>query len=286
MKERSDVEFPMWRKKVDMSLLKKCETPIPNWVSKIWDIDDEYFLTTKKVLIKILFDKTEFEGHIIKRKKDNGYRLILKFEETLGDLLKDIFLMSYMRSIEAELQREIDKNKSYESVEKDIPFWEFLDIEMNTENKIFIFKAHYTVEPQFPELFRSLVDSASLKAVQAKAFKENKISIQKQDWRPRDGLKTEIGAQNVIYTLIDSVNKLIYVGEAKLLKNRLRPNSHPEIKDWNYYRYSQLPIELDPYRVDIERMLIRDMASIFSNNKDINSISLSDYKLVNKKIDS
>jgi len=123
MKERSDVEFPMWRKKVDMSLLKKCETPIPNWVSKIWDIDDEYFLTTKKVLIKILFDKTEFEGHIIKRKKDNGYRLILKFEETLGDLLKDIFLMSYMRSIEAELQREIDKNKSYESVEKDIPFW-------------------------------------------------------------------------------------------------------------------------------------------------------------------
>lgn len=31
--ERSNVEFPMWRKKVDDSLLNDYMTPIPNWLS-------------------------------------------------------------------------------------------------------------------------------------------------------------------------------------------------------------------------------------------------------------
>ena len=37
--ERSNVEFPMWRKKVDDSLLNDLMTPIPNWLSNVWDLE-------------------------------------------------------------------------------------------------------------------------------------------------------------------------------------------------------------------------------------------------------
>ena len=35
----------------------------------------------------------------------------------------------------------------------------------------------------------------------------------------------------------------------------------------------------------IERMVIRDFATLMSNNKDIKTMSISDFKLTNEKID-
>ena len=51
---------------------------------------------------------------------------------------------------------------------------------------------------------------------------------------------TELGAENVIYTLIDEKAKLVYVGEAANLIRRFKAG-HPDIKDWDFYRYDQLP---------------------------------------------
>jgi len=45
--------------------------------------------------------------------------------------------------------------------------------------------------------------------------------IYKQEWKPREQLEYEIGAENVIYILADTVNKLLYVGEAVDLVKRL-----------------------------------------------------------------
>ena len=36
--ERNDVEHPLWRKKVDRSLLRYSVTPIPGWVGRTWSI--------------------------------------------------------------------------------------------------------------------------------------------------------------------------------------------------------------------------------------------------------
>lgn len=60
---------------------------------------------------------------------------------------------------------------------------------------------------------------------------------------------------------------------------------YPTIKDWDYFRYSVLPDKLAPYRVVLERMLIRDFASLLKNKKEVNYISISDYTLANDKID-
>jgi len=40
--ERTDVDFPLWRKKVDSSLFRYNGTTVPNWVCKVWRLDDVF----------------------------------------------------------------------------------------------------------------------------------------------------------------------------------------------------------------------------------------------------
>jgi hypothetical protein len=96
--------------------------------------------------------------------------------------------------------------------------------------------------------------------------------------------ETELGALNVIYTLIDMRNKLIYVGEAADLIRRFKAG-HSEIKDWDFYRYDQLPPMPKQNRVAMERMLIRVFASLLENKAGVLTKYISDYRLANRKID-
>src|SRR5262249_10548937 len=82
----------------------------------------------------------------------------LWFDETLSLELKHAFLMSYMRSLEGSLSAEGD-------VEYRIPFWEFLDIEFDRENRVFRFAAYYAVRPAFPHLFKRLIGSPAMKRI-------------------------------------------------------------------------------------------------------------------------
>ena len=110
-----------------------------------------------------------------------------------------------------------------------------------------------------------------------------------QDWKEKDQLVTELGAKNVIYFLLDEVNKLIYVGETgQDLKVRLSDREHYKnagIPYWTHYRFEVLPSNIDTKaRRELENMTIRAYATLFSNTKDINSFNISSYKLVNRKI--
>ena len=61
-----------------------------------------------------------------------------------------------------------------------------------------------------------------------------------QGWKPREELDSEIEVDNVLYTLIDTKSRLLYVGEASKLVQRLS-QSHQSIKNWDYYRYDVFP---------------------------------------------
>jgi hypothetical protein len=284
MLERSDIDKPMWRKKVDGTLLKDAWTPIPKWLWEVWDIENSFSKVRSKKdvngLVSISYMNTTFAGQVAKVKTGTDYRYRLYFNISLAAALCDKYLMSYMRVIESEL----DKSKNHRQVEQEISFWEFIDIEYDSENKSFLFTPYFTIKPQFPNLFAKLINSAPLKAVSAETLEKDAKTIHKQDWKPRDEYKSELGAENVIYMLLDSKKKLLYVGEAKSLKKRFN-SGHPDINGWDYYKYNVLPSNLSEYRLSIERMLIRDMASILENKQDIQYIKISDYKLANRKID-
>jgi len=282
--ERSDIDFPIWRKKVDSSLFQYRSTPIPNWACKMWSIDTTFqSISSKKnpaSKVNIIFEKINYDGWVTITTKGRKYPAFrLWFTAELQYRLKEVFIMSFMRDLESRLR------KDKERIEDDIPFWEFIDLEFDKNNRIFHLTAYYTQKPSFPELFRRLIGSPVLHRIDDELSKKSPFRIHKQDWRPREQIDFEIGTDNALYTLIDTNNKLIYIGEANNLVKRLKGN-HPTIKDWNYYRYEILPKEItEEQRLTLERMLIRYLASLLKNKANIVSMNISKYQLSNDRID-
>lgn len=281
--ERSDVNFPIWRKKVDNTILKNACTPLPAWVMKVWDIEAQFHgITSKKdegAQVNILFKQKSYTGFVVRSQRAQSgslYRLFLDTELCVE--LKKIYLMSYMRSIESHLR---DGKNYAQDIEKDIPFWEFLDIEYDAKKCTFYFTAYYIQESTFPELFKSLVKSTVLKQFES----EESLEFIKSDWFPRNKSAEQLNANNVIYYLIDTKNKLFYVGEAERMYRRFE-QGHLGMQTWDYFRYDILPEGFSKkQRVVLERMLIRCFASILNNSKGINTQSISEYRLTNLKID-
>ncbi len=285
--ERSNIDYPLWRKKVDASFLTTADTPIPNWLLDLWSIKKLFNNVRSKndnnSNILILFQKSEYEGHIAKIKySGSSYRYRIYFSQDLMHKLREVYLMTYMRTLEGKL-RKLDKNKNID-VEREISFWEFIDIEFNAKKRVLILTDHYKQKPTFPELFKHLAGSPALKNIDDKINNNEKVKIHKNNWKNREHYKKEIDAENIIYILADTKNKLLYVGEAKKLISRFN-SGHKEIPNWDFYKYNLLPKEYDYHRLTIERMIIRDFAAILDNNQGINTLSISEYKLANKKID-
>jgi len=254
MLERRDVCFPMWRKKVDNTLLKDFSTPIPNWLLSIWKIESRFSsarsVKSEESKIRIFFEKLEYEGRIVKKRYNGQYRYAIVFPENLGLELRNKYVMTYMRLLESQLSSKNSRN-----IENDISFWEFLDIEINPLKKELILTSHYKLKPTFPNLFKELVKSSAIRKLHAVCVEKNLRKILSTDFKPRDMYSKELSAYNVIYNLIDTKNKLFYIGEANDLKSRF-DNGHKEIPHWDYYRYAQLPNHLQEDRVYIERMII------------------------------
>jgi hypothetical protein len=268
--------------------LFKQGTTIPNWACQIWGIDADFSSSTSKSNPKsevvICFKKKTHPGFITSNKPQTRANPVFRLwvGEELMHELKDTFLMSFMRDIESRLRADAS-----DSIESEIPFWEFLDIEYDQLKRTFHFTAHYTQKPSFPELFKRLIGSPMIHKIDDElADKDDEFRIYMQSWKPRKELDSEFGAENVLYTLLDTKNKLIYVGEAGRLVQRLN-QTHQSIGDWDYYRYDKLPDEvLKAERVWLERMLIRNMASLFINKANLEYFDTSQYKLTNDKVDT
>ena len=281
--ERSNVSAGMWRKKVDNSLFRSGETPIPNWVAISWNLDptDKNRKSQSNFDIKIKFKRKLYDGNIKSVKTPSSRRLRLRFEPLLVEELKKTYPMSYLRDLEAQLQGGVD------NVENDIPFWEFLDIEYSDSEQMVTFTAHYTQAPLFKNLFNNLIGSAPLKSIEDFAYGESKFKIYKQDWKPISQIQNELAGFPGIYMLIDNTNKLLYIGEAGNIGKRIVQHlTGSGVNTWEQYRYDVLPKDSSKeIRLEIERMLIRSYATLMINNSDIYSQKISSYKLVNKKID-
>ena len=293
--ERNDIKHLMWRKKVDSSIFNG-ESVIPMAFVKQWNLKSNFKDNGKNSSywpVKIKFGSKSYDGKVFyrpptKARSSEQHKII--FQEDLIEDLKKAFLMSHIRWLEVELRKQ-DGKKAAEATretERETPFWGFLDIEFDDSDKGFIFTAYYKQAAYFPEVFKHLIGSPKLKQIEGSIFK-NFESIINQDWKEKDQLVTELGAKNVIYYLLDEVNKLIYVGETgQDLKVRLSDREHYKnagIPSWTHYRFEVLPSSIDTKaRRELENMTIRAYATLFSNTKDINSFNISSYKLVNKKI--
>ncbi|MGV3530574.1 MAG: hypothetical protein ACO1OO_16855 [Flavisolibacter sp.] len=284
--ERSDVKFPLWRKKVDSSLFNKAHTPIPNWCAKAWDMKRIFGTNTSKKNsvshVQIKFEKQFYEGRVTySLNKDTDYQIYLA--KDLVEVLKDRFVMSYMRSLEQRLRKGNDAYKDID-LEEELSFWEFIDIEFDHTKKVFLCKAHYHQRSIFPELFKQIIRSHHLKEIENQLLDKGSFKFIKQDWTPRSEFKKLLERRNIIYYLIDTKNCLLYIGEAEHTKRISQARDY--IPNWDYFRIDGLPEWLTRnHRLELERLIIRSFASILINNRQIKSKHISNYKLVNRKID-
>ena len=293
--ERNDIKHLMWRKKVDNSIFKG-ESVIPMAFVKQWDLKNHFLDNGKKAAnwsTQIKFGSKFYEGKVsfrppTKARSSEQHKII--YQDDLIEDLKKAFLMSHIRWLEVELRKREGKKsaEATKETERETPFWEFLDIEFDQDKKEFIFTAYFKQAAYFPEVFKHLIGSPKLKQIEGSIF-NNFEKIINQDWKEKEQLVTELGAKNVIYYLLDEVNKLIYVGETgQDLKVRLSDREHYKnagIPSWTHYRFEVLPSSIDTKaRRELENMTIRAYATLFSNTNDINSFNISSYKLVNRKI--
>lgn len=280
--ERSNVEFAIWRKKVDKSLFEHSGTTVPDWACRMWGLKQLYNGVTSRKdprsEASVTFRGASYDAWVTTAphgRRSPAFRLW--YDKALSYELKSAFVMSYMRSLEGSLHSDSDP-------EQQVSFWEFLDIEFDPQKRAFRFVAYYTVLPSFPNLFKRLVGSPALRRIEDEVQKKEENRIHKQDWKPRTDLEYELGATNVVYMLYDSKAKLFYLGEAESLVKRLL-QSHTSIPEWDFFRYDVLPRALAPYRVAIERMLIRDFAAILKNKREVPWHDLAGCCLANDKID-
>jgi hypothetical protein len=292
--DRRSVSFPMWRKKVDRTILNDngC-TVLPAWIVENFGIKDKFGKGKNNPDNQILihFQSRRYEGGSITVQTESRatpfYRLWLPLP--LVEELRISFQMTYIRGLEEELQKKASGTiKSNFNSESEIPFWEFLDIEFDAEKMEIHLTAHWKQEVMFPMFFREIINSQLATRIEQEVLKEKELVIAKSDWKPKSHLQSQLNEKNVIYWLVDKINKQLYVGMAENLTKRVTEN-RPEIPNWTHYRYDVLPYAFDDkIRHAIEKMVIRAMASLLKNQpvngKSIDSIELSEYTLVNKQI--
>ena len=90
----------------------------------------------------------------------------------------------------------------------------------STERTAFRFAAYYAVRPAFPHLFKRLIGSPAMKRIDDEVRRKNELRIDKQNWRARSKVEYQLGAKNVIYMLLDTRKKRLYIGEAADLVSR------------------------------------------------------------------
>jgi hypothetical protein len=223
------------------------------------------------------FKGSRFNGAVTwYRRGASGVAYRLWFEDALRYALADAFVMSHRRDLEAPLRAATGDTSDGE---QEIPFWEFLDIEFDSIEKVFDLTAYYVQKASFPELFRRLADAPPLQRIRDELAGKAATRIHKQKWKPRSEFETEIGATNVINMLADTVKRLIYVGEADALIPRFR-RGHELIPDWNYYRYSALSQSLAEHRLQLERMIIRDVDAVLGETAEALPVAISSSEKV------
>ena len=108
--DRRSVSYPMWRKKVDRTILNDngC-TVLPSWIVDNFGIRDKFGVGKNKEenQIPIYFNKKRFDGGSITVQTESRatpfYRLWLPLE--LVEELRIAFQMTYIRGLEEELQK-------------------------------------------------------------------------------------------------------------------------------------------------------------------------------------
>lgn len=147
---------------MDSSMFVEKSTYIPEWViDDLWDIRETFTQTSKKNIqseVDIQYNNpdgrsSQHEGWVTTTNYHGKRNDVMRFyfDDDVKRLLKRDFMMTYRR-----MQEKVLRGWNSPKAEKEIPFWEFIDIEFDDEEYTFILTPHYNLPPsmidRFPEI--------------------------------------------------------------------------------------------------------------------------------------
>jgi predicted GIY-YIG superfamily endonuclease len=263
----------MWEyyKKIDLSCFKSGLTVPKEYETWLIDNIDIILGNSKKVIFKFKDHNYDAVLNYVNR-KDNPYFQFRWDNKDFMAILRKEFIYSYVML----MGNETNKNRS-----KIIKYYskEVLKIRA-TDINIYELETFIKQETPFDNIFIRLVDEDFFGWLSSND--NDHLIVQTTEWFDISLLPLHQNVAFVIYYLIDEKNKLIYIGSANRLGDRVVPN-RKEIPNWNKFRYTVIHPGYKNLLRRVENHTINAVSGFLKNNiKGILPYIISEYKLVNK----
>ena len=234
--------------------------------------------------IEILWDKKSYKAKLWRVKRTmypSVYQLRWDNNKTLLKKIRKTFIQSYVILKSQKELFDIEKEKGAH----------FRTQLLGGQQEVLILQPLNATQIQFEVFIRidngwnKLFERLAEENVFGWLFEKKKeyLISRSTNWIPVKDFKKHANTVNVIYYLANTKKKLIYIGKAEILGNRVTPGrNHQNMPgDWNKFRYDIVKQKYATILDKIEDHTIRSFASVLKNNKNYPSLEIGSYTLVN-----
>ncbi len=267
-------------KKVDNSVFKYGVT-IPKSHIKYFEFGKPIKAGTSRP-VNIVWGKDKFQvrlSHVKRNKYGNVYQIRWDSNKELINKLRRTFIHSYIVITSKKILHE--RKKSSKQFRTIISSGEevFILTPMNSSNiKLEVF---VQIKDEWDPLFKRLVEDKVFDWITDKT--KDYLIVRSTKWIDVKEFNKHKDEKNVIYYLVNSKKKHLYIGKAAILGKRVKPGrTHQGMSgDWDKFRYDVIKPEYALFLERIEDHTIRAFASVLKNKIGYPTLGLSDYTLVN-----
>lgn len=273
------------------SYYKKIDRSTFEWGVIIPKEYEDDFLHGSKIIpgtsrdIKIKYQNKSYKAklyHVNRKNHTNVFQLRWDIDKDFLKVLRREYINSY---VILKSQKEL-----YENTKSDLKKFrshmeagnqEVMSLRSISKSEIEI-EPFIQIKTEWNTLFERLADANVFGWI---FEKDKKYLISRSTgWYSYKDLPKHSEQVNVIYYLVNTNKKLLYIGKAEIFGNRVKyGRDHQGMPgDWDMFRYDIIRPEFSNILERIEDHTIRSFASVLKNTKSFPSLELSSYKLVNK----
>ena len=230
--------------------------------------------------ITIIWGKKRFKAslaHVHRSAAPNVFQIRYDSNHSLLALLRKTFVHTYIMT---ESQQMIKRSGQYRT-DPGTHGSEFLKVYPISSREI-VFSPMNVITGVYHQFHKRLIDDNIFDYF--KKSKRLQVIQTSKDWMPRRELKYHSSQKWCVYTLLDTINKLIYVGKADELGSRIKGDrSASGIPEWNFFRYDSLNSEYRDLLERIEEHTYRTVGRLCKSRLQAKS-RFSSFKMTNKSV--
>lgn len=265
----------LYIKKIDKSLLEGGKATLDKK-----QLEDNEWLTSFDIgesrNIKAYFNNKEYDVNLAFKSRKKDEIELPYYQLTIGEVLKKELKKTFIHTVLNIKSSIIMKQKGRKFNE------EALSIELVKKNVEYVLKLKpfIRISTDYDEYFKALIKSNLLDY----PFGSNnkKAIVSSTGWMDIKEIEKYKGTRNIIYFLLNSATKEIYIGSTNLFEKRVTVQKS-ELPNWDKFRFEVVNPDYTTILRDIEFMIIRNFANVLKNNDNIKGLDVNEYTLANRR---